>query len=129
VHEISPVVLGAGVGTATLALKVGALGAGRPFREQIAAVKAAVEEVAARAREVARLRAEDGREMSAERRKQLDELEAELEAACGELAAAKAAIGALAQSPDPGEARGAAGRALARTARILSRRHLPENSV
>ncbi len=119
VHEISPVVLGAGVGTATLALK-----AGRPFREQIAAVKAAVEEVAVRGTQVARLRAEDGREMSAERRKQLDELAAELEAARDELAEAKAAIGALLQSPDPG----AAGRELARTTLTLSRKHLPRRS-
>ena len=128
VHEISPVVRGAGLGTATLALKMaalktGALGAGRPFREQIAAVTAAVGEVAARAAQVAALRAEDGREISAERRKQLDQLEAELEAACGELAAAKAAIGALAQCDA-----GAAGRAVARTARTLSRRHLPRRS-
>ena len=123
-HEISPVVVGAGVGTATLALKTGALGAGRPFREQIAAVKAAVEEVAARAAQVAALRAPEGRTISAERREQLADLAAELEAARDELAAAKAAIGALAGA-GPAEARGAAGRELARTSRILARKHLP----
>lgn len=69
VHEISPVVIGAGVGTATLRLKHG-----RPFREHAAAVIEAVADLAERAREVADLRAKSGRTISAERREQLDEV-------------------------------------------------------
>ena len=76
VHEISPVVLGAGVGTATLSVKQ----RGGAFGDQIAAVAAELQDVTVRAQEIKALRAGDGRDLSAERRRQLEELKAQCSA-------------------------------------------------
>lgn len=64
VHEISPVVLGAGMGTRTVAMKAH----GGSFAEQIAATIEEVHDVRDRAKEIAALRAEDGRTLSADRK-------------------------------------------------------------
>jgi HK97 family phage prohead protease len=60
VHEVSPVLLGAGVGTRLLSAK-----GGLKFSEHIAAVVADVDALAARATEVMALRAEKGKALGA----------------------------------------------------------------
>jgi hypothetical protein len=103
VHEISPVVVGAGIGTATLALK-----SGLPFGQQIEAAIAALDDIAERAEDLAKLRAGDGRTLSKER---LDRL-ALLTGKIGRVVAAGRA--------DSEEA----GRLAAGFARFQTRRHL-----
>lgn len=76
VHEVSPVVKGAGVNTATLALKQGPGSHGQPFGAAIDAAIAMAADCLARARDVKALRSEDGRQLSAARLKQLAELRA-----------------------------------------------------
>ena len=73
VHEVSPVVKGAGVGTGTLSLK-DAIKDGRPFGEALDAAIAATADLVERARAVKDMRSADGRQLSAERVKQLAEL-------------------------------------------------------
>ncbi|ADZ70109.1 HK97 family phage prohead protease [Polymorphum gilvum] len=75
VHEISPVVRGAGVGTGTLALK-----SHGSFADQIEAVILEIGDIVARAGSVKALREAQGREMSAERMEQLDRLKQRLDA-------------------------------------------------
>jgi len=60
VHEVSPVLLGAGIGTRTLAAK----GAGMKFAEHVASVLADVDELTTRAAEVVALRAEKNKPIS-----------------------------------------------------------------
>lgn len=115
VHEISPVVLGAGVGTATLALK----GRAVPFGEQLIAAIAEVRDIAGRAREIKALREKDGRALSPERVDQLKDLTA----ACGELAAAAAELDALVGPGSAGTDSQEAGRLLAQFEAIRSDRH------
>lgn len=75
VFEVSPVVLGAGVGTATLDVK-----GSRPFAEQIEAAIAELDDLAGRAAEIAALRKEEGRELSAERLARLAAIKGRIEA-------------------------------------------------
>lgn len=97
VHEISPVMVGAGVNTRTLAIK----GQGQRLTDQIAdalnSVKAAVERV----QEVKRLRAQDGRDLQPER---LEEMKA-LKSAIGKLSSVEKAIDDL-LGKEPTEAAG-----------------------
>lgn len=72
VHEVSPVLLGAGVNTRTLALKGDQL----KFADHLASVVAEVELVNTRASEVVALRAEKGKGLSGEHKALLDQLEA-----------------------------------------------------
>lgn len=69
VLEVSPVLRGAGIGTATNWVK-----SGSQFREQIAAVQAAVGDVVYRAGSLAELRAKEGRVLSAANRELLSSL-------------------------------------------------------
>jgi hypothetical protein len=75
VFEVSPVVLGAGVGTRTLAMKSGEA---LPFHEQLDAIIAGAGDALARARGLKALRNDDGRGLSATRLKQLTDLHAGL---------------------------------------------------
>lgn len=72
VHEVSPVVRGAGVGTATLAMK-------GSFADQLDAAIAALDDLVGRAGDIAQLRAGDGRAMSKARLDQLAGLKARLD--------------------------------------------------
>jgi|GEM_PF-731250 len=84
VYEVSPVVMGAGVGTGTLAMK------SRAFADQLDLLAAAVADAVGRAKEVAALRAAKGQALSAERLAQLGGLQHQLDAlaaAGGELQA------------------------------------------
>ncbi|WP_048648958.1 HK97 family phage prohead protease [Nitratireductor soli] len=74
VHEVSPVVRGAGIGTGTLALK-----SHRSFADQIAATIAAIEDIVKRAGDVKALREADGRPMSKARLDQLANLKQRLD--------------------------------------------------
>ncbi|RVK81396.1 hypothetical protein CN157_05095 [Sinorhizobium meliloti] len=69
VHEVSPVVRGAGVGTGTLAMK-----SRGSFAEQIDAVIAEIDDIVERAGGVKALREAQGRDMSKARLEQLTEL-------------------------------------------------------
>lgn len=73
VHEVSPVLLGAGVGTRVLTAK-----SGLKFAEHIDAVRADVDALVERAAEVVALRAEKGKTPSPESVGQLAELEASM---------------------------------------------------
>ncbi|QXN68035.1 prohead protease [Microcystis phage Mwe-Yong1] len=75
VHEVSPVIRGAGIGTATLSMKGQAGG----FGAQLDAVIAEIDDVIERAGGIAQLRAADGRGMSKARLDQLAELKARLD--------------------------------------------------
>lgn len=70
VYEISPVIVGAGVNTRTVALK----GQGRPFAEQMRNVAAELQDVIARATDIIAKRAPDGRDLSPERYAELEEV-------------------------------------------------------
>lgn len=76
VHEVSPVLLGAGVNTRTLAAK----SAGMRFGEHGSAVMAEVRELVKRATDVMALRAEKGKTLSTESTALLEELDTELKA-------------------------------------------------
>lgn len=76
VHEVSPVVRGAGIGTATLAMK------GR-FGEQLDELIAEIDDAIGRAGDIAKLRSADGRDMSKARIDQLVELKARLDRLIG----------------------------------------------
>ncbi|WP_339745600.1 HK97 family phage prohead protease [uncultured Maricaulis sp.] len=75
VHEVSPVIRGAGADTATLSMK--SRGA---FADQIDQVITDLNDLVERAESVKATRAADGRQLGAERLAQLDELKARLEA-------------------------------------------------
>ena len=72
VHEVSPVLKGAGVGTRTLAVK------GLKFSEHIEAVVADVDDLIKRATEVMALRAQKGKSISGESADLLAQLDADL---------------------------------------------------
>jgi hypothetical protein len=72
VHEVSPVIRGAGMGTGTLAMK-------GSFSEQIEATLTAIDGIVERAGEIAQLRDSQGRDMSKARMVQLIELKGRLE--------------------------------------------------
>lgn len=114
VHEISPVVVGAGVGTGTLALKQN-----RPFAEQLDAAIAGLEAAIDRAGRIAALREKDGRGLSAERLGGLKAL-AEAGVRLGDHLAELERLAALA---DPAEA----ARQAARFEAFRARRHLPSD--
>jgi hypothetical protein len=81
IYEISPVLVGAGVRTRTLAAKTD----GFRFSDQAEAALADVKELIARAKSLAELRAKEGRELSAENRERLAKVLDELDAAGSEL--------------------------------------------
>jgi hypothetical protein len=74
VHEVSPVIRGAGVGTATLAMK-----SHGSFAGQLDAVVQAIDDVIDRAGEIAALRVAEGRDMSKARLDQLTSLKGRLD--------------------------------------------------
>jgi len=74
VHEVSPVIRGAGFGTGTLAMK----GRGT-FADRIEGTIAELDELIERAADIARLRSADGRDMSKARLDQFTELKDRLE--------------------------------------------------
>lgn len=74
VHEVSPVIRGAGVGTGTLTMK-----SRGQFGEQIDALIAEIDDVVDRAGGVAALRQAEGREMSKARLEQLTQLKTRLD--------------------------------------------------
>lgn len=78
VHEVSPVVRGAGIGTATLTMK----GHGS-FADQIEATVAAIDDIVERAGDIAKLRSAEGRDMSKARLDQLVQLKARLDQLIG----------------------------------------------
>lgn len=77
IHEVSPVLVGAGARTGTLAAK----GDGQRFIDEAAAALEAVEGLVGRAGALAALRGKDGRGMSAANTEKLKQLAARLEAA------------------------------------------------
>ena len=68
-YEISPVLKGAGVGTATLDIK-----AGLPYADEAEAALAAVNAIAARTKSLADLRRKDGRDLSEPNRQRIESL-------------------------------------------------------
>jgi hypothetical protein len=82
VHEVSPVVRGAGVGTATLMMK-----SHGSLADQLDQVIEALEDVAERAGDVASLRQAEGRPMSKARREQLSTIKTRIETLLGKAAA------------------------------------------
>lgn len=82
VHEVSPVLVGAGEGTGTLAVK----DAGLKFCDEVEAAVAAAEGTIHRAKSLADMRAKEGRGMSAANREKLSHLLARLKAAGDALA-------------------------------------------
>lgn len=68
VFEVSPVLLGAGVGTSTLAIKSGGPGPGMPYAEHLAWVMGEVEALTDRTKDRAEWRAKEGRVLSAANR-------------------------------------------------------------
>lgn len=82
VFEVSPVLLGAGVGTRTLSAK----SAGLRFGEHVDAVMADVEALASRAADVMAMRAEKGKSLADDSQASLVRLEAALKSLAGVLA-------------------------------------------
>lgn len=78
--EVSPVLVGAGMGTGTLSLKHG-----QPFSEHSDAVLAAVEDFVARSRSLADLRLKEGRVLSSANRERLAAIRDVLSSASGDL--------------------------------------------
>lgn len=78
VYEVSPVLVGAGVGTHTRAIK--GAGQGMTYTDQAEAVLAAVKDLAGRSRTLAELRARDGRALSKAHRDRLGQLLEEFKA-------------------------------------------------
>lgn len=72
VHEVSPVIRGAGLGTATLSMK-------GSFADQIEVTISAIDEILGRAGDIADLRSSQGRPMSKARLDQLGQLKARLD--------------------------------------------------
>lgn len=79
--EISPVLKGAGVGTATLGIKE----EGIPFTQHLETALAAVEGVVGRTKSLADLRRKEGRELSSAKREQVKEIRAQLSALAADL--------------------------------------------
>ena len=111
VREISPVLAGAGIGTATLAMKDAG---GVRLVEQLDAVIGGAERLAARLSDLKRLRAEEGREIPAGRKAQVRELMRLLGEIEGGLGAALAGGGGM-----PKEAGRLAARHLALRKKVL----------
>jgi hypothetical protein len=82
VHEVSPVLVGAGEGTGTLAVKDGSL----KFSEEAERVLAAVEAMTGRAKSLADLRAKEGRSLSAANEERLKALAQKLSVSIDALA-------------------------------------------
>ncbi len=82
VFEVSPVLVGAGVGTYTRDIK-----SGMPYADQADAVLAAVRDLAERSKALAALRATDGRSLSDAHRKRLQDTMEALEAVGAEIQA------------------------------------------
>ena len=76
VFEVSPVLLGAGVGTRTLAAKA----AGLRFGDDVSAVLAEVDRITARAADVMAMRAEKGKGLSEDSRSLLEQLHSRVKA-------------------------------------------------
>ena len=76
VHEVSPVLLGAGVGTRTLAAKA----AGLRFGDDVSAVLAEVDRITVRAADVMAMRAEKGKGLSEDSRSLLEQLHSRVKA-------------------------------------------------
>ena len=74
VHEISPVLLAAGIGTGTLAIKGGDPGPGLPYAEHVSRVRDAVAALVDRSGDRAEWRAKEGRVLSAANRAALTTL-------------------------------------------------------
>lgn len=88
VHEVSPVVLGAGIGTGTLAVK-----GKQTFEKQLDAVMTEIDDIVKRAVSIVKLRADEGRKLSPARLEQIGELKNRLEkliASCKEVDPAEA---------------------------------------
>lgn len=101
VFEVSPVLMGAGIGTHTRAIKSGGLGSGLPFADHLALVAEEVEAVAARAKNRADIRAKEGRGLSTKTRE-------ELELVAGQLDTVAADLRTLLAEADPDDAKAAA---------------------
>jgi hypothetical protein len=84
VHEVSPTLMGAGIGTRTLAVKSADL----KFSEHIDTVMTAVDELATRASAVVTLRAEEGKSIATASTEQLARLDVALKALAAVLAPA-----------------------------------------
>lgn len=80
VFEVSPVLVGAGIGTGTLGIK-----GGMPYSDQAEAVLAAVKDLGVRSRSLADLRAKEGRVLSDANRKRLAGLLESLDAASADI--------------------------------------------
>jgi len=74
VFEVSPVLKGAGVGTATLAIKSGAPGADAPYAEHLAWYAERLPELLDRVKDRAAFRAKEGRTLSSANRAMLEDL-------------------------------------------------------
>jgi len=94
VFEVSPVLVGAGIGTHTRAIKSGGPGAGLPFADHLALALEQAEAVAARAKGRADFRAKEGRVLSGANRERLLSL-------AGALDEASKALRALLDESDP----------------------------
>jgi len=81
VFEVSPVLVGAGIGTHTRAIKSGGLGSGLPFADHLALVAEEASAVAARAKDRAEFRAKEGRGLSSANRDRLASLAGALDEA------------------------------------------------
>ena len=114
VHEVSPVVIGAGINTATLSMKHGAR-----FAERISAVATAVREVTERAKTVIEMRAKEGRLMSPVSQQELLGVKTALD----ELMVVRDELVAVAAARDLAD-NGTAGRLAAEFAATVSRRWL-----
>jgi HK97 family phage prohead protease len=86
VHEVSPVLIGAGVGTRTLAAKSG----GRTFSDEATLVMASVNALVDRAADVMAMRQEKGKALGTDSSVLLDQLEGQLKRLSGLLVAAEA---------------------------------------
>lgn len=78
--EVSPVLVGAGIGTGTLSLKHG-----MPYADQVEAVQAAVADLVERSRSLADLRLKEGRTLSTANRERLQAIADALAGAAGDL--------------------------------------------
>lgn len=78
VFEVSPVIVGAGVGTHTRGIKTAGSGASLPYADHLSLGLETVKAIAERSRDRAAFRAKEGRSLSAENRKQLEQLASDL---------------------------------------------------
>lgn len=84
VFEVSPVLVGAGIGTHTRAIKAGP-GAGLPYADHLALGLGTVEAIIARSKDRAEFRAKEGRVLSDANRERLSSLATAMEGAIGDL--------------------------------------------